>query len=110
VEYYRTEAGRLKKRIQNGKRNKARPTPERDKRPEEEEKPTEKEMLRGTQDGSGFDAGMVSYLRMVTSLIEGRRVSRDEIEKMLTRVMRQHSMACRRRVDYLVWFMNKNPP
>ena len=108
--YYRTKAGKLKKMIQNGTRSKARPTSERDKRPEGEETPAEKEMLGGTQDGSGFDAGMVSYLRMVTSLIEGRSVSRDEVQKMLTRVMRQHSMARRRRMDYLVWFLNKNPP
>jgi hypothetical protein len=110
VAYYRTKAGKFKKRIQNGKRSKARPTSERDKRPEGEETPAEKEMLGVTQDGSGFDAGMVSYLRMVTSLIEGRRVSRDEIVKMLARILRQHSMARRTRTDYLVWHLNKNPP
>jgi len=110
VAYYRTGVGKFKKRIQNGKRSRAKPTPERDKMPEEEEKPQEDEKLGGTQDGSGFDAGMVSYLRMVTSLIEGRRVSRDEILEMLARILRQHSMARRRRTDYFVWYLNEYPP
>lgn len=110
VAYYRTDAGKFKKGLQNGKRKRAEPTPERDKRPEEEEKPSEKDMSGGALDGSGFDAGMVSYLRMVTSLIEGRRVSRDEIVEMLARVLRQHGMARRRRADYLVWYLNQYPP
>lgn len=108
--YYRTDVGKFKKRLQNGKRRRAEPTPERDKQPEEEEKPPEKDMSGGTLDGSGFDAGMVSYLRMVTSLIEGRKVSRKEIFQMLARILRQHSIARRRRVDYFVWYLNKSPP
>jgi hypothetical protein len=62
------------------------------------------------QDVSGFDTGMVLYLAMVTSLIEGRAVSLPEILKMLKRAVRQHSMARLRRVDYVVWHLNKDPP
>ena len=61
-------------------------------------------------DGRRFDAGMMRYVRMVTSLIEGRRVSGDEILEMLARAVRQHSMARRRRIDYILWCLNGNPP
>jgi hypothetical protein len=49
-----------------------------------------------------FDSGIVRYVQMVTSLIEGRRVSEAEILHMLVRAVRQHSMARRRRRDYVV--------
>ena len=61
-------------------------------------------------DGRRFDAGMVCYVRMVTSLIEGRRVSRDEILQMLARAVRQHSMARGRRIDYVLRYLMKNAP
>jgi len=61
-------------------------------------------------DGARFDEGMVLYLVMVTSLIEGRVVSQEEILEMLARGLRQHSMARLRRVDYLVWHLNEKPP
>lgn len=49
-----------------------------------------------------FDSGIVRYVQMVTSLIEGRRVSEAEILRMLVRTVRQHSMARRRRRDYVL--------
>jgi chromatin remodeling complex protein RSC6 len=148
VEYYRTEDGKEKKKLQNDKRTRSESAPEdrrsegeekpseengqaegKEKLPEEdrqlegeekppeeyrqlegEEKPPEEELLGGELDGSEFDEGMVSYVRMVTSLIEGRRVSRDEILRMLVRTLRQHSMARRKRTDYRVWYLNENPP
>lgn len=108
VEYYRTREGKFKKSLQNGKRTQAEPAAQSDERPEQEEKPSEKEM--GKLDGSGFDAHMVSYLCMVTTLIEGRRVRCDEIVEMLARILRQHSMARRKRRDYIVWYLNKRAP
>ena len=53
---------------------------------------------------------ILRYVRMVTSLMEGRRVSLDEIKEMLMKKERQHSLTCRRRVDYLVQQLNKDPP
>jgi len=61
-------------------------------------------------DGCRFDAGMVRYVRMVTSLIEGRRVSMDEILQMLARAVRQHSMARGRRIDYVLRYLTKDAP
>ena len=57
-----------------------------------------------------FHAGMVGYVAMVASLIEGRRVSEEEILQMLVRVVRQHSMARRRRMDYVVAQLHKHGP
>jgi hypothetical protein len=47
---------------------------------------------------------------MVTSLIEGREVSLDEIKEMLKQKRKQHSLTRRRRVDYLARHPNKDPP
>jgi hypothetical protein len=52
----------------------------------------------------------VGYVAMVVSLIDGRRVSEAEILQMLMRAMRQHSMARRRRMDYVVAQLNKHGP
>jgi hypothetical protein len=46
----------------------------------------------------------------VTSLIEGRGMSRDEVLEMLRRVMRQHSLVRERRIDYVVRFLKENSP
>ena len=103
VEYYRTDEGKLKKKIQNGKRGKA------------EAKAALGGGTRGvgrdlTADEYRFDVSMVSYLRMVTSLIEGRQVSRMEILAMLARAVRQHSMVRRRKIDYVVQYLNERAP
>jgi hypothetical protein len=57
-----------------------------------------------------FDAGMVTYVQLVTSLIESRQVSRDEILQMLRRVMRQRSLDTDRRIDYRLRHLNEKPP
>ena len=57
-----------------------------------------------------FPAGMVGYVAMVASLIEGRPVSEEEIVRMLLRAMRQHSMARRRRMDYVVAQLHQHGP
>jgi hypothetical protein len=57
-----------------------------------------------------FNAGTVEYLRMVTSLIEGRGVSREEVLQMLYRIMRQHSLSRERRIDYLMRSLRERPP
>jgi hypothetical protein len=39
-----------------------------------------------------FNSEMVEYVRVVTSLIEERRVSREEVLQMLKKIMRQRSL------------------
>jgi hypothetical protein len=84
----------VKKRIQNGKR-----------------------VLRGVRadavapaEGPELRAGIVSYVAMVASLIEDRRVSESEMRQRLVRAMRQHRMARRRRMDYVVAQLGKHGP
>lgn len=53
---------------------------------------------------------MLEYLRVAVGLIEGRRVSREEIVEMLRRAMRQRSLARERRLDYVVRTLKEEPP
>mgnify|MGYP005814752585 CR=1 FL=1 len=95
VAYYATAEGKGKKKMQNGKR-----------------------VQGGVRAGANppipevpeFPAGMVGYVAMVASLIEGRRVSEAEMLQRLVRAMRQHSMARRRRMDYVVAQLQKHGP
>ena len=95
VAYYATAEGKAKKKMQNGKR--AQGGVRADANPPVTEAPE-------------FPAGVVGYVAMVVSLIDGRRVSEAEILQMLMRAMRQHSMARRRRLDYVVAQLNKHGP
>ena len=93
--YYQDERGKVKKQQQNAKRRKktapvaAAPLPE--------------ESLPWPQP-------VVEYVRMVTSLIEGRQVSLAEVLEMLRRVVRQHRMVRTRRIDQIVAWLNERPP
>ena len=53
---------------------------------------------------------MVEYVRMVASLIEGRRVRRGQVLRMLARKMRQHTLVRRRRIDQTVAWLQEEPP
>jgi len=97
--YYRTNEGREKKRALNRKRYLV--------ITEEEREPVIAE--DGAPEESGV-APIIEHVRMVTSLIEGRFVRLDEIKEMLKRISRQRSLTRRRRVDYLVQQLNKDPP
>jgi len=61
-------------------------------------------------DEGPVDEEMMDHLQMVTSLIEGRDVTREEIETMAAELLRQHSIGQRRGIDYLVEQLNKDPP
>jgi hypothetical protein len=95
VAYYATAEGKVKKKMQNGKRAqggvRAAANPPAAEVPE-------------------FPASMVGYVAMVASLIECRPVGAEEIVGMLLRAMRQHSMVRRRRMDYVVAQLNQHGP
>ena len=96
VAYYRNSVGKQKKRMQNHKR---RNDPGRADPPR-----------RVTIGGEGEERQqlqlqanpVLGYIGMVVSLIEGRRVSQEEIVEMLARAVRQHSISHRRRMEYLL--------
>jgi hypothetical protein len=56
------------------------------------------------------DPSMLSYLCMITSLIERRTITQEELLKMLARSVRQRSMYRTSRIDYVLSYLNKHPP
>jgi hypothetical protein len=170
VAYNRSPAGKLKRKLQNGKRGKSPPEtplgdappsgkpkgdehsregsdrpqatpagddqppsgkPSCEKQPEkradrsgatpagEEEPPSGKpksdeelgrEAARAAPGQIQLEVAVVEYLRVVVSLIEGRKVSRDEVLEIFRRRMRQRSLARERRIDYVVRTLKEKPP
>lgn len=97
VAYYRTDEGKGKKKSQNDKRGqRGRGAHSHPRRPPQQ------------REGMQFDANIVRYLAMVVSRIEGWRVSEREIRKMLVRAVRQHRLAKRRRIDYVLDYLRNN--
>jgi hypothetical protein len=102
VEYYSTPEGKFKKKLQNDKRGMA------DARAVVNDcEPAGSNLM---QHECRFDAPVLCYLRMVITLIEGRRVSAAELLEMLARVLRQHSIARRRRIDYVLQYLKEHSP
>jgi hypothetical protein len=119
VAYYRTREGRRKKWAQNRKRGKRQPPGPSEPVASAEAVAVEvgpaeagppQQNSRAREVGAGFDGDMLCYLRMLASLIEQRRVTRDEIVQVLAKNLRQHSLVRRRSIDYRVWYLNENPP
>lgn len=97
VAYYRDPIGKKKKQALNGKR--AEPKSERNR------------AAAGLESGSArWNRLMLEYVRMLVSLIEARSVSRAEILQMLQRVLRQHSLGRRRKIDHAVIWLQEHPP
>jgi len=53
---------------------------------------------------------LLSYVRMLAQLIDGVDLSRDQMIDVLRHAMRQHSIANRRSVDYVLGFLHRHPP
>ena len=96
VAYYRDGPGKIKKAIQNARRHQQVPAPAIAPTPATDLLPCPEPILR--------------HVRVAVSLIEGRPVARQEILEMLARVLRQHRMVRRRRIDQAVDWLNANPP
>lgn len=90
IQYYQTPEGKLKKQLQNGRR-------------------TEKQRLE-TQDSLALKEADLCYLQMLISIIEQRRVIRQEIELLLREKMRQHSIAKRLTAGYVCRYDDRKPP
>ena len=102
TEYYRTPEGKSKKKRQNRKRSGA------------ETKAVINECRQAGKELALTECRIGEpircYLRMVISLIEGRRVDDEEILEMLARTLRQHSIVRRRKIDYVLEQLNKRSP
>ncbi|MCP4964739.1 MAG: hypothetical protein GY926_05845 [bacterium] len=59
---------------------------------------------------SKFDAGIVTHLRVVVSLIEGLAVRREQIIAMLEKLRRQRRILQENQHDYLLRWLREHPP
>ncbi len=99
--YYRdSNEGRLKKKIQNVKR----------RGHGTGTSPTPSPSAPQPAPAHPWPEPIVNYVWLVVCWIEGRPVSIHEIRDMLVRVLRQHRMARRRRIDQVVAWLNERPP
>jgi hypothetical protein len=100
--YSHTDHGKRGKKIQNDKRKKggteSPPLLPGEAMPEPE--------VSGVDE---FSFAMLTYVQMLTSLIEGRRVSMEEVKEMLARVVRQRSMVHCRKLDHIVASLREHP-
>ncbi|MGH6796505.1 MAG: hypothetical protein ACREDH_15215 [Methylocella sp.] len=53
---------------------------------------------------------VLAYLRMLVSLIEGAVFSSVELLALLRRALRQHSIARRKRSEYVLSYLRQHPP
>jgi hypothetical protein len=56
------------------------------------------------------DRKLMEHIRVVLSLMEERPVSLEEIWEMMVRVLRQHTMVRRRKIDHTLIWLNEEPP
>lgn len=54
--------------------------------------------------------GILRHVRMVVSLLEGRRISRRQVLLTLAKILRQHTLTRRRKIDQAVFWLKKQPP
>ncbi len=104
VAYYQDKRGRKKKSEINNRRRKLVPEAAEAIKAEEAHVP---EAMEGTE---GWNPEVVEHVRMVVSLVEGRRVSKEDILEMLDKKKRQHSPARRRKMVHSVRRLNERPP
>lgn len=110
--YYRTPAGKVKKARLNDRRRQQAGDPGSEPQGVSA-RPRPDEILLPTETGAGeipFPAGIVEHVRVVTSLIEGVEVSREEVVTMLDRVVRQRRFVRERRRDYVLRWLAEHSP
>lgn len=90
--YYEDTIGKMKKRLQNGKRSAAKTAPA---------------AAEDADSGEGVSEAMIKHVQMVTGQIEGRRVSREEVLAML---LRQRSMGETKTTGDNAARSNEHPP
>ena len=93
VDYYRQPEGKAKKRDLNARRRKTPPATSSSEPPP-----------------LPWPRPILDYVRVVVSVIEGRRVLLSQIVEMLQRTLRQHRMVRTRRIDQGVAWLNEQPP
>jgi hypothetical protein len=114
VAYYQTPAGKRKKRRLNARRTAAALAPQ--PGPAAPGLPEPRSEAQLCLDGVVLDepsllaSPMLPYLRMAVRLITGVSLSLGELIGLLRRALRQHSIARRRRTDYVLHVLHRCPP
>lgn len=104
VAYYREPKGKGKKRDLNQRRPRQYCPPKPAPNPPRAQRPWR------SRRGREWNLRLVEYVRMVASLIEGRRISRAQVLRMLARKLRQHTLCRRRQIDQTVAWLQEEPP
>ena len=112
--YYRTAAGRRKKKRLNARRYRPLdPVPKEPptNTPTSDAPPVELR-LEGVvlSESSLAESPLLPYLRMVVGLIEGVELTCREVLHLLCAAMRQHSIGACGRIDYILGFWQRHPP
>jgi len=124
IAYYRTAAGRLKKKWLNARRQDgqvapATPSPSAGDlqvppaQPAREPVPVPPELRPeevAFDEWSVAHSPMLPYVRMVVSLIAGVAFTCGELVQLLRQALRQHSIGAHRGPDYLLGFLQPRPP
>lgn len=97
VAYYREPEGKVKKQALNARRRKAPASP-----------PASPPPIQPAP--WPWPQTILEYVRVLVSLIEGRRVLLSEVVEMLQRTVRQHRMVRTRRIDQGVAWLHEQPP
>jgi hypothetical protein len=119
--YYRTVSGKRKKQDHNRRRrlSSAQSPPLAASQPQTpppgQEPPTDRRAelrLDGVvlDESSLTNSPVLPYLRMMVSLIEGVPFGVKELLVLLRQGLRQHSIASRKRTDYVLRFLRQHPP
>lgn len=59
---------------------------------------------------SVVNSPLLSYLQLVASCIERRKIGRDELVQALLRTLRQRSLSASPRITYVLDYLNRHPP
>lgn len=110
--YYRDEKGKEIKQKLNQRRCRL---PDRPAGERSAAKPPKRPSCRPKQSASKIrtvqpSPVMLQHVRMVVSLIEGRRVSRRAVQLLRAKILRQHTLTRRKRIDQTVLWLHKQPP
>lgn len=100
--YYRGAEGKRKKSALN-QRRRSKESIHRSQTPQGEVPASKPPVVRA-------NPVIIEHVRMVVSLIEGRRVSRRAVLQMVAKNKRQHTMVRLSKIDQAVLWLNEHPP
>jgi hypothetical protein len=102
AEYYKDTEGKRRKSKHNQRlRDRRKAAGALEKLPEPPRPPEAKEEI---------PTRLVGYVQRVVSVIERRKVSREEILEMLAKEKSQHSLVRQRRIDQIIRSLHERPP